>query len=1221
MYIDGVNVVDNEHYNFAMNANDGYAELYDLELLDGQHSVTVSLRDKFGNETEETRFFTVKTGMAVPAVTVVPAEDSAILGNKMILEVRATETGITKMENTIRLSNRFPAPVVTFAENYDGTYSYNKTTNTLSISAELKAAAPAAAAEEAVLIAEIAVDVPANLTENDLFLYEVKSGSYTTADDKFFTYSAGTVEQTVAAQIAVSCDPILVGGSKGILKVTDNEGKAVPNASIYLAADNSLIGTTDENGLWETDYFSSEAATVAVYAVNEAGMPSFQYNVFSYNGSGDVAETPSKIIFNAVNDSTTQKSLSWITNPLAEGTQGIRYRVEGTEEWTTKEADSKLLTFATGGNTAANFNSITLTGLTAGTVYEYQVGGGELWSEVATMTTASSSGSTKFFVMADIQADDLTNVKSLVANINNGGYNFGIQTGDAIDNVTSYSQVVDVVDLLGTEMLNDTDVIHVMGNHEYYGDASAVVASTLYNLPNCAAGTGYSVTYGDVYVATIHFTNTTAELEAALDWLVKDAKASNATWKVLAMHQPPYYTNAVGGNKPIYEMVPNACEEAGINVVFSGHDHSLARTNQLTDDQIDEENGILYYIGGSCGEKSYPISSQGEFDYNTIFAFKPTVNFNATYIGVEADELKMTLNIYDLAADGSQTLLDTYTLYTEVGDCDKEGHELDEAVYDRAAKKVICNKCKMAVDAVAADYTDWATDKETGRKMYLLAGIPQTGEFIFGEDVYYFDNDGVAYQGKVTLNEVELVFENGQIVGGYTGFVKKTDGNLYHYVDGAMTHGWLEDSGNWYYMSQKTGAALVGKEIIPDDSEALFRNTRYDFAEDGRLVGAYFGRHGYYYWAGKPVITSFVKHAGDSDPDAWYGTNEIGHFVTDGSNKATVRYTMDGVVYTFDNTNGKLLEGGFANKDGKRYYYWAGTPVNDGWIEHQGNTYYAYEDGHLATGSHVIDGVAYMFNSSGELVKDGVIITAVLNKDSTKMTVTVNNAGDVDAMDLAIWINGTEQELTLQWFEAKQDKSKNWIVEVPMCTYNRAAVYNIHCHATKGEERSVLATTTVEVAEAADHKYENSYCSICGEMSKNVTPMYRLYNPYTQEHLLTSDPAERDLLISAGWSLDGIAWNSPNEGAPVYRLYNPYDDWHTYSMNSEEIDAMVALGWKVDGIVCRSATQETGKPVYRLFNPNEQKNYHLLTASEEERAILEELGWKLDGVAWFCLSK
>lgn len=132
-------------------------------------------------------------------------------------------------------------------------------------------------------------------------------------------------------------------------------------------------------------------------------------------------------------------------------------------------------------------------------------------------------------------------------------------------------------------------------------------------------------------------------------------------------------------------------------------------------------------------------------------------------------------------------------------------------------------------------------------------------------------------------------------------------------------------------------------------------------------------------------------------------------------------------------------------------------------------------------------------------------------------------------------------------------------------------------------------------------------------------PMYRLYNPYTNEHLLSSNTSERDALVKAGWKLDGTAWNAPTKGTNVYRLYNPYDDWHTYSVSQQEIDKLTALGWKVDGTVCFGA-EKSQMPVYRLFNPYEKKNYHMLTASKEERDFLASLGWKYEGIAWYALG-
>ena len=132
--------------------------------------------------------------------------------------------------------------------------------------------------------------------------------------------------------------------------------------------------------------------------------------------------------------------------------------------------------------------------------------------------------------------------------------------------------------------------------------------------------------------------------------------------------------------------------------------------------------------------------------------------------------------------------------------------------------------------------------------------------------------------------------------------------------------------------------------------------------------------------------------------------------------------------------------------------------------------------------------------------------------------------------------------------------------------------------------------------------------------------MFRLYNPYTQEHLFTSSAAEKDQLVNAGWSYDGIAWNAPASGDPVYRLYNPFDDFHFYTTSMDEVNSLTPLGWQLDGAVCFSASPQDGKPIYRLFNPYEPKCYHLFTASEEERDWLVSLGWQLEGIAWYALK-
>ncbi len=136
-------------------------------------------------------------------------------------------------------------------------------------------------------------------------------------------------------------------------------------------------------------------------------------------------------------------------------------------------------------------------------------------------------------------------------------------------------------------------------------------------------------------------------------------------------------------------------------------------------------------------------------------------------------------------------------------------------------------------------------------------------------------------------------------------------------------------------------------------------------------------------------------------------------------------------------------------------------------------------------------------------------------------------------------------------------------------------------------------------------------------VTAEVVTMYRLYNPYTGEHLYTGSLKERYNLVSAGWQYDGEAWRAPvNSSIKVYRLYNPYDDFHFYSANESEIQNLMSYGWIREGVAwCSDEAQ--GTPIYRLFNPYETTNYHMFTISTAERDLLVSVGWRFEGVAFY----
>ena len=827
LYVDGVNVTEKAY----VNESDEYIDLYDLQLANGTHSVTVSLRDGFGNEASETRYFTVAdSGMENP-IRVTHVESMAAVGGYVTLEIRGTSSNVSECDTVIRLDRQFSDCTVTFSPNftaapdYDAAKCYKAKDRTVTVSAVRAGGRPI---KDGNLIATVRVQVPAGLTSSSTFLYEVKSGMCYNMDGDLMTFSAPEVTLPVGAAISVSCAPVLTDGD-AVLTVTDLEGKPVANATIF-KEDNTQLGTTGEDGTLTSNAFSA-AGVITVYAQDTDGRLSMRYKVYTYD---PVTVTETTFLFNATESGNARKNITWLSDPTVTEKQFLRWRVQGTENWTaTIPATTELRTFITGGYNAVNVNSVTLGGLVAGTTYEYQVAAGDNWPEATESFTVGTAGASQtFFVLGDIQADDLTNITRIFEKLRAGNYDFGIQTGDAVDKPTQFTELNDMVGLLNAAQLGSADVVHVLGNHEFEGDGNADIAGSVFALPAHSMGSCWSTTYGDVYVAVINYSGVGSDMKTAAEWLVQDAQKSDATWKILTVHQPAYYTNAKGGNAPMTQYIPAAAEAAGIDVVFSGHDHSFARTNPLKGGEIDTEDGVYYYICGSSGEKTYGINSQDIFDYEKIFA-KTNGSFNAVYLSVEATQSQMKINVYDVQADGTEELLDSLTLKSLTGSCAEKGHVLDNAVC--SSGKLICNNCHAAVDPVEWNYNGWARDEATGRKMYFLRGVMQTGWFLVEEDNYCFDENGVAYDGEQVVDEVPFVFENGLVVSGHTGFIKKTNGKTYYYDNGKMASGLMELGDDTYYFEPDENSANYGAMVTGWRHVPVMGYGRCYFYEDGRM--------------------------------------------------------------------------------------------------------------------------------------------------------------------------------------------------------------------------------------------------------------------------------------------------------------------------------------------------------------------------------------------------
>jgi glucose/arabinose dehydrogenase len=144
----------------------------------------------------------------------------------------------------------------------------------------------------------------------------------------------------------------------------------------------------------------------------------------------------------------------------------------------------------------------------------------------------------------------------------------------------------------------------------------------------------------------------------------------------------------------------------------------------------------------------------------------------------------------------------------------------------------------------------------------------------------------------------------------------------------------------------------------------------------------------------------------------------------------------------------------------------------------------------------------------------------------------------------------------------------------------------------------------------------------------NAILRYRLYNPFTRDHLYTTDANEYATLPQCcGWQPEGAIYRllqGPGTrggvaAIPLYRLYQPTSQLHHWTPDRNEYDTLPAFGYVqegVDGYVFPSPASGT-VPLYRLYHP---AGLHLWTTDVNERHTLQhQFGWIDEGISGYVL--
>lgn len=752
-------LLDGTDYTGKLEINDGSLYLKGVALRNGTHTLTVRLKDFYGNVTTETRTFRVEDAKGMQsAIDILPQPEPPEIGKDYVFAiVNNTGEPVTKAELTVdfrAMGNAAEylkgAKVESLSSDYTLTLDQNALAKGL---AKITVTKPQATQARRAMrtgaqdtdynyvseLGYLIITIPENTASDSKLKCTVTQGSYTVADDSgtgtAYTFSGTEKVVPMTASYRLTCEQAIVG-MPAELTVTDTDGKPVSRADIYQVSSDSSqkLGSTNMRGVF-THTFDT-AGEYTFYAEKTGSGRSWNQRVIVCERTAENDGKPFGILTNGVTKAGT-KSITWLTQIDGSVAKAqVKYSTDTTLNGAaTVNGTSAIQTFvqSTRGD-ALRSNKVTLTDLTPNTTYYYQVGDGTTWSDTQSFKMpAADAEATNFFILGDIQTSNTANLAAALEKLRVGSYDFGVQTGDAIDNVTMYeTHCRPFLNTVNSGTLGGVDLIHVLGNHEYYGDADGKISKAIYDLPESAQNSWYKMEYGKVCVVVVNHGTKLSETVAD----IAENLTTDCVWKVLVSHEPIYGTESVSATPEILASI----EKAGFSFVFGGDDHAYARTYPMLGGVKQAENsrnGVVYFVCGDLSGKS------NKFEKREYYACaKPHTEYDGMYLTVQATEASFTVKA--IKYDGTE--LDSYTKTRT--DCELGKHTVNgTSKYDMTAGTITCTVCGTALKP-EGDYAFSGLLSTTDSKQVILAnGIVKKNEFSSqGEDRYHSCADGYAFR-------------------------------------------------------------------------------------------------------------------------------------------------------------------------------------------------------------------------------------------------------------------------------------------------------------------------------------------------------------------------------------------------------------------------------------------------------------------------------------------
>ena len=786
--ISGVDVQVVKVLNFAF---------FNPEIINGNHEMEITVTNAYGTTVERVRFF-VDSPVSYPTFEwEVPA--NLLRGESADLTL--TGRGLEDLEClklVLDIDPAFDVEDVILGDGISGMYIWYR--GVLHIEAEV---ADASSVTDDVL-ATIRVRTPAGLRADGL-RWSVRSCEATMSENSNLGSTDGFIGEIdmVLPDVGVSypyfieTSGVAYKGMSYTLRVRHYDGTYAAYMDVYTLVNGEQvpIGRTDADGCLTTTYLDTyDSYNVCVMGGDEVLSETVEIECLLPEGEPN--GIPYGVIMSA--PVATGKTFSWMSG-IAGSSENAILRLATKEDMSDAihVIGTSRVAYYNGGTSLNRINRVTVTDLTDGEIYYYQVGDGIVWGEVDSFTVRTYEGILNFAVFGGYA--DSSDWSAMAETLHNGAFDFTLQIGHTLAASDDHDALAD---MLGAMSVLETDLLHTLSSAE-------IGNSTLRFLYGLDDSLFYSYEIGNVFVAVV---NAEADnLAAALDAVYTDAKASDAAWKFLSIHTPVYSVGADSNGEQVAAQVSCFAERAGIDVVFSGATCGYSRTESLRGGVPTEKNGVTYISVGSLGGENGMINADG-------FAFA-TNEFNEIYVSVHATVDRLVITAYDVAEDGAVSQIDTVTKIPYF--CVEEEHNF-RMHYDVGC--LICDRCDTR--ASVTTYVGPVYDGETLK--FLSKGIFKSGWQVHLGKTYYLRPDTLtAVDGEAEIGGYTYLFEEYCLKIG--AWFERDGVWMLKWAGVTQRQTWITMDGKTYYFDQD-GRYLIGVTPVPvvRDGVTVMEYHRFD---------------------------------------------------------------------------------------------------------------------------------------------------------------------------------------------------------------------------------------------------------------------------------------------------------------------------------------------------------------------------------------------------------